>query len=151
MYYIYSFTVAPNITISPVTQTVESSSNVTFVCAASSKPRATIQWTKNENKLTNSFKIMITNYTEGRCTITDPPDQCIISSTLEIFYTEPPDSGTITCNATNEAGYSKKSVILSVDGMCKRFYGIASNLYDDAKKLRIVNYVFTYMAALSAL
>ena len=114
MHYIY--TVAPKIITSPVTRIVKSSSNVTFICTASSKPRATIQWTRNGNELANSSKIMITNCTKGSCVITDPPDQCVISSTLEIFNTEPPDSGTITCNATNEAGYLEKSAALSVDG-----------------------------------
>ena len=117
---LHIYIVAPNIITPPVTQTVESSSNVTFVCTANSKPRATIHWLRNENKLTNSLKIVITTYTKGRCTITNPPDQCIISSTLEIFNVEPPDSGTITCNATNEAGYLEKSAILSVDGMCTK-------------------------------
>ena len=109
-------TVAPDIICPPVTQTVKSSSNVSFVCVASSKPRATIQWTRNGNVLTNSSKIVITNDTEGNCPITDPPDQYVISSKLEIFNTEPPDRGTITCNATNEAGYLERSATLSVDG-----------------------------------
>ena len=109
---------APNIITPPVTQTVMSSSNVTFICAASSKPQLKIHWRKNGNILANNSKIIITNHTRGSCAITDPPEQCVVSSTLEISNAQSPDSGIITCIATNEVGYLERSATLSVDGMC---------------------------------
>ena len=111
------YVVAPNITVPPLTQTVNSSTNVNFVCVANAKPRATIQWAKSGNVLSNTTTIRISSITVGNCTITDPPEQCVTSSKLEIINAQLPDHGTYTCNATNEAGYLEKNATLSVDGM----------------------------------
>ena len=99
----------------PSSQIAEASGNISFVCVASS--RATIHWVKNENLLSNTTTVIISSTTMGSCTITDPPDQCVTSSTLRIFDTQPSDSGVYTCNATNEAGYVEKTATLSVIGM----------------------------------
>lgn len=116
--YVHLFfcTVLPRIITQPLTQIVKSSSNVTFLCVASAKPRAKIQWINRGTILTNSSKILIANKTKGSCLITDPIDQCETTSILEIFNTQPPDNGNYTCNATNEVGYVEKSATLSIDG-----------------------------------
>ena len=98
---------------------VEASSNISFICAVNAKSPATIWWMKNGNLLSNTTTIIISSITMGNCTITDPPNQCVTSSTLRIFYTQPSDSGVYTCNATNEAGLIEKNVTFSVAGMCK--------------------------------
>ena len=108
---------APNITTPPSTQTVTLSTNVTFICVVNAKPRAMIQWTKSGNVLSNTTTIRISSMTMGNCTITDPPEQCVISSTLKIFNTQLSDSGIYTCHATNEAGYLEKNATLSDVGM----------------------------------
>ena len=71
---------------------------------------------KNGNQLSNTTTIIISSTTIGSCTITDPPDQCVTSSILRIFNTQPFDSGVYTCNATNEEGYVEKTATLSVIG-----------------------------------
>ena len=108
----------------PLTQTVTSFTNVTFICVANAKPRATIQWAKSGNVLSNTTTIKISSMTMGNCTITDPPEQCVISSTLKIFNTQPSDSGVYTCNATNEAGYLEKTATFSDIGMLILYAGV---------------------------
>ena len=108
--------VVPKITMPPLTQMVEASTNISFICVANAKPPATIKWMKNEIVLSNTTTIIISSTTMGSCTITDPPDQCVTSSTLRIFDTQPSDSGVYTCNATNEAGYVEKTATLFVNG-----------------------------------
>ena len=112
------FTVAPSISTSPSNQIAGASSNVSYNCIANANPQATIQWIKNENLLSNTTSIIISSTTMGNCTITDPPDQCVTSSTLRIFNTQPSDSGVYTCNATNEVGYVGENATLTVTGMC---------------------------------
>ena len=109
--------VSPKITVPPSTHIVKSSSNVTFICVVNAKPRARIQWINNRLVLINDNKTIITNETNGNCSITDPPSQCETNSTLTIINAEPHDSGEYTCNATNEGGYVERSATLSVDGM----------------------------------
>ena len=114
--YVSFISVAPTI-ISPIlTQIVKSSSNVSFICTANSKPQATIQWTKNGNTLSNTTTIIISSTTMGNCALTDPPDQCEISSTLKILNTQLPDNGVYTCNASNEAGDAEENTTLIVVG-----------------------------------
>ena len=103
----------------PLSQITEGSSNISFICVANAKPQATIQWMKNGNLLSNSTTMIISSITMGNCSITDSPDQCMTSSTLRIFNTQPSDSGVYTCNATNEAGYVGENATLTVNGMHK--------------------------------
>ena len=114
--YVLFIIVAPTITTPPLDQIVNSSSNVSFTCNANSKPRATIQWKKNGNAISNTTTIIISSTTMGNCTLTDPPNQCEISSILEIFDTQLSDSGVYTCNASNNAGYVEKNDTLTVVG-----------------------------------
>ena len=107
-----------------MTQVSQATNNVTFTCAANANPRALIQWIFNGNVLrnmsdTDGTKYLITNETEGNCAITDPPSQCETSSTLEIFNTQPADSGEYTCNASNPAGASIESAELHITGNTK--------------------------------
>ena len=119
MYECIIYAVAPSITRPPSSQKAEASNNISFICVANAKPWAAIQWIKNGNLLSNTTTMKISSTTMGNCTITDPPDQCVTSSTLTIFNTQPSDSGAYTCNATNEAGYVGKKARLIVVGKSK--------------------------------
>ena len=112
---------APNITTPPKSQVIITLSNVTFTCAAVANPQAVIQWELHGNVLSNhsdshGIKILIVQQKMGDCRIIDPPSDCEVSSTLEIFNIQPADSGEYTCNASNVAGISTKSAVLTVTG-----------------------------------
>ena len=122
--YLSNSPVKPIVTTQPMSQVIQATNNVTFTCAANANPRALIQWIFNGNVLRNMLdtdgtKYLITNETEGNCAITDPPSQCETSSTLQIFDTQPADSGEYTCNASNAAGASIESAELNITGNTK--------------------------------
>ena len=50
------------------------------------------------------------------CIITDPPSDCVITSTLDIYDVVPNDSGEYVCTAINDAGNDTASVSLTVHG-----------------------------------
>ena len=84
-------------------------SNVNFTCTAIAKPRAVVNWFRNNSLLMQSFYnenhiVIITNSMVGNCSITDFPSQCVSSSTLQILNARAVDSGEYTCVAINEAG-----------------------------------------------
>jgi len=60
--------------------------------------------------------VIITNSTMGNCTITDPPSQCMSSSTLQILKTRAFNSGGYTCVANNVAGRDVGAAQLIVNG-----------------------------------
>ena len=114
---IFCTTVVPVITTPPINLTVISPDIATFNCTATAKPRAVIQWTKNEVVLNGTMgKFSISDSTEGDCIITDPPSHCVITSTLDINLTVPNDSGEYVCTAINAAGNDFASVSLTVHG-----------------------------------
>ena len=92
--------------------------SATFNCTATAKPRAVIQWTINNGiVLTGTMgKFSIADTTEGDCIITNPPSECVITSTLGIVDTIPNDSGEYVCTAINDAGNNTASVSLTVNG-----------------------------------
>ena len=61
--------------------------------------------------------VIITNSIMGNCTITDPPSQCVSSSTLQILNTRAVYSGEYTCVATNEEGIDSTSSFLDIHGI----------------------------------
>ena len=61
-------------------------------------------------------KFSISDSTEGDCIITDPPSDCVITSTLDIYDAVPNDSGEYVCTAINAAGSNTTSVSLTVHG-----------------------------------
>ena len=114
-----SFSVKPVITTQPMSQSSIATNNVIFTCVvANAIPRAIIQWKFNGNALRSidGTKYMITNEAEGNCAITNPLSRCETSSTLEIFNTQPADSGEYTCNASNEKGASTVTAELTIIG-----------------------------------
>ena len=114
----YFCIVSPNIITPPINHTTYSSVNVTFSCIATGIPRVEVQWALNGTVLNNNdqVKFVITNNTQGSCTINNPPEQCKTVSKLEIFNVEPADNGEYTCNATNGAGNLENSANLYVNG-----------------------------------
>ena len=61
-------------------------------------------------------KFFISDVREGDCIITDPPSDCVITSTLDINDIVPNDSGEYVCTAINAAGNDTASVSLTVYG-----------------------------------
>ena len=53
---------------------------------------------------------------EGDCIFTDPPSDCVITSTLDIYDIVPNDSGEYVCAAINAAGNDTASGSLTVHG-----------------------------------
>ena len=108
----------PKILTPPINHTTYSSVNVTFSCIATGNPRVVVQWAFNGTILSNNdqVKFMITNSTQGNCTISDPPEQCKTFSKLEMFNVEPTDNGEYICSATNSAGKLENSANLYVNG-----------------------------------
>ena len=97
--------------------TVVSPYSVMFNCNVTANPRAVIQWTRNGIVLNTTMgKFTISYSTEGDCIITDPHNDCVITSTLDIVDTVPNDSGEYMCTAINAAGNDTVSVSLTVYG-----------------------------------
>ena len=61
-------------------------------------------------------KFSISVVREGDCIITDPPSDCVITSTLDINDAVPNDSGEYVCTAINAAGNDTAFVSLTVHG-----------------------------------
>ena len=113
----YCLAVAPVITAPPTNLTVISPDSATLNCAATAKPRAIIQWTRNGNVLNVTMgKFTITDSTQGDCIITNPPSDCITTSRLDIADTIPNDSGEYVCTAINVVGNDMESASLTVYG-----------------------------------
>ena len=107
----------------PVSRKITSGEDVNFTCTATGKPRAVISWLRNNNEVisNNSLSdggvpVIITNSTIGNCSITDPPSQCVSSSTLQILNATVHDNGKYTCIAANEVGTISSSVRLMING-----------------------------------
>ena len=114
----YCTIVFPVITAPPTDLTVVSPDSATFNCTATAKPRAVIQWTINDGMVLTATmgKFTITDTTEGDCIITNPPNECVITSILDIADNVPNDSGEYVCTAINDAGNNTASVSLTVNG-----------------------------------
>ena len=61
-------------------------------------------------------KFFISYSIEGDCIITEPPSDCVITSTLDINDIVPNDSGEYVCTAINAAGSDTASGSLTVHG-----------------------------------
>ena len=102
-------------------QTVVSPNITTFICSATAKPRAEIQWMRNgmvlNNTVDNITKITIIDIAQGVCNITRPPSECVLTSTLDLEMTMPINVGEYVCNASNPAGSDRENASLTVHGM----------------------------------
>ena len=61
-------------------------------------------------------KFFISYVRNGDCIITDPPSDCVITSTLDINNIVSNDSGDYVCTAINDADSNTTSVSLTVHG-----------------------------------
>ena len=120
------YIVAPVITQPPLDKILTANKNANISCTATGKPQAVISWLRNNNEIISNnslsdggVSVIITNSTIGNCSITDPPSQCVSSSTLQILNTRAVDSGEYTCLATNEAGRDTKAATLIVNGIIR--------------------------------
>ena len=114
---ILSFVVAPVVTT--MNHTVTSPNTTVLNCIATAKPLAEIRWIRNGIVLTdNTTKITTFNTIQGDCNITSPPSECVLTSILEITDTLPQDGGEYMCVASNPAGSTMETVLLTVNGMC---------------------------------
>ena len=113
---------APTIVQLPKNKTIKSSESTSFTCTATGKPQVLINWSKNNIIIQNEslsdggVPVIITNSTIGNCTITDPPSQCVSSSTLRISNATATDGGEYTCIAANVAGNDTDIGTLIVNG-----------------------------------
>ena len=113
----YFTIVAPVTTTTPTNLTVISPDSATFNCTATAKPRAVIQWTRNGIVLDGTMgKFFINDVRKGDCIIADPPSDCVITSTLDIYDVVSNDSGEYLCTAINDAGSNTTPVSLTVHG-----------------------------------
>ena len=110
--------VVVSVIITPPTDlTVVSPDSATFNCTATANPRAVTQWTRNGIVLNGTMGSFVISYsTEGDCIITDPPNDCVITSTLDINDIVPNNNGEYVCTAINAAGNETASVSLIVHG-----------------------------------
>jgi len=106
-----------------INQTVVSPDAATLNCSATAKPRAEIQWMRDGMMLGNTIddftKVTILYDVQGDCTITSPPSECVLTSTLMLTDTIPANTGQYVCNASNPAGSDMEAAWLTVQGMLK--------------------------------
>ena len=109
-----------------------SGEDVNFTCTATGTPQAVISWFRNDNELLNNHSsdggipVVISNSVMGNCTITDPPSQCVSSSTLQILNTRTVDSGEYTCVASNEVGRDTAILNVIINGTSVYIAGVNS-------------------------
>ena len=127
----YISAVPPHFTVPPTNATITSGEDVNFTCTATGKPRAVISWLRNNNEVINNnslsdggVPVIITNSAIGNCSITDPPSQCVSSSTLQILKTRAVDSGEYSCVANNVAGSDAGAAQLIVNGKHSAYCGV---------------------------
>ena len=82
-----------------------SNNTATFYCSTTGKPIVTITWLKDTLPFDKTNRVDITYSTVGsNCSEDDPPDQCVKSSTVQIYNTTSTDSGKYSCVANNTYG-----------------------------------------------
>ena len=108
--------VKPKITGASPEQTVISDYATVFRCNATSKPLADITWLRGGSVL-NRTRIKITFSTDGKdCNDDNPNNLCTSYSVLQLFETQPADSGRYVCNASNDYYSDSHTLYLIVQG-----------------------------------
>ena len=86
-----------------------------FRCIATDKPVVDITWLRNGSVLHRPR--LQTNITyDKNCSDDNSNNQCVLCSTLQLFNTQPADSGQYVCNVSNELFSSAQPVYLTVLG-----------------------------------
>ena len=88
----------PEVTVSPITATVNETGSASFQCSASGNPRPTIKW----SKLENGSEITQSAVSGGR---------------LGLMNVAGNDAGLYQCSAVNILGQARKVARLAVNGM----------------------------------
>ena len=115
---VFYITVKPKITDTSTNQTVISTNTAVFYCSATAKPVASIRWLRDGSAL-NRPQINVTYSTDGKdCNDDNPNNQCTSYSVLQLFNTQPADSGQYVCSASNTYGSNlhSRSVSLTIQG-----------------------------------
>ena len=100
-------------------QTVLVNNTAVCLCIATDKPTtADITWLRDGSILNRTHTNITNNDGGNNCDDDDPNNKCVSWSLLELFHTQPADSGTYVCIAINY--YSRvtvtKSVNITVEG-----------------------------------
>jgi len=91
----------------------------TFYCNATGKPLVAIYWLKDGSPFDIGVRpdINITFSDAGsNCSLKDPPEECVRSSTVQIYNTMSTDTGNYTCVVSNDYGEQDRSLYLTVKG-----------------------------------
>ena len=115
--YSYILTIVkPKITGASPEQTVISTNTAVFHCNATAKPVASIRWLR-DGSILNRPDINTTYSIDGKdCNDDNPNNLCASYSVLQLFNTQPADSGQYLCNVNNEYYSDSRSVNLIVQG-----------------------------------
>ena len=125
MYYLYLYYIVKSTTITYLScnQTVVANDTAECLCIAIAKPTAArITWLRNGSVL-NRTQTNITNSDGGKnCYDDDPNNPCVSWSILELFNTQPADSGSYVCHAKNYYSRFTKQVNITVQGRLYMYY-----------------------------
>ena len=118
-----------------------STNTAVFYCIATAKPVASIGWLRDGSVL-NRSQINVTYSTDGKdCNDDNPNNQCTSYSVLQLFNTQPADSGQYVCNASNEYASDLQSISLTIQG---KIINILLNIIHCDKYVRMYVYKTMY-------
>lgn len=99
-----SFTVPPQIVLSPSDAEIETGNNISLTCTAEGTSLMNIAWTKGDTVLINNPKFTITTHAPNNFTLTS---ELLFETTLE-------DTGLYSCTAVNAIGNDTRSFNLII-------------------------------------
>ena len=107
--------VAPDITLDPDYVEILEGMSVTFLCAATGRPRPTITWYRT---IGDSDTLERVNVSSNRVTVTENENgERELMSNLTVTNVRPSDAATYTCIADNGVDIEMSNDTLTVNGM----------------------------------
>ena len=112
----FIYSVKPTITSASPEQAVISENTAIFYCNATAKPVATIRWLRDlDGSTLDRPQINVIYLADGKnCNDDNPNNLCTSYSILQIFNTQPIDSGQYLFNAVNQYYNDTQLVNLAV-------------------------------------